>query len=249
VEVTQANRSQVGAPETHPEATGQHDMEMRLHESAINNYSASLLSGATAKQTKADGDLKFDVELPKWMDRFLSQPKPENPQKSGDEQPKAEEFRPYSLTLQHTRPISVQFGNNQLKLTLHIAVLKSGDQVYDEGWDVSGTYQPELKDGRVVLTRQGELEVLPSDFSGESVTVEESGKRNNLREEFENRSKQGRGFPQTVELEPLKPEGQLAKAGPLDYQTFTVGDGWLTVALDRHSKHVELPTPTPNAGG
>ena len=78
IEVTQATPSQLAAPGAPPEAADAHDMTMRLHESAVNNYSASMLGGATAKQTKPDEDVKFDVELPEFMDRMWKNRKTES---------------------------------------------------------------------------------------------------------------------------------------------------------------------------
>src|SRR4051812_27609339 len=49
-QATQASRSQLGAPNGPPAAPEKHDVNMRLHETAVDNYSASLLSGATARQ-------------------------------------------------------------------------------------------------------------------------------------------------------------------------------------------------------
>ena len=67
LEIAQASRSQLGAAGAPPEAPSGHDMSMRLHDSAVNNYTASLLGGATATQNQPDEDLKFDVKLPDWM--------------------------------------------------------------------------------------------------------------------------------------------------------------------------------------
>ena len=43
-EVTQASNSQLGASSNPPAAPEKHDVTMRLHETAVDNYSASLLA-------------------------------------------------------------------------------------------------------------------------------------------------------------------------------------------------------------
>ncbi len=86
-----------------------HDVTMRLHESAVNNYSASLLGGATARQTKPDEDIKFNVNLPKWMDKMWKNRKTEATDTAGKEEP----FKEYALTFRDNRPISVNFVRGQ----------------------------------------------------------------------------------------------------------------------------------------
>jgi hypothetical protein len=240
VEVTQANRSQLGSQSDPPTAGAAHDMTMRLHESAVNNYSASILGGATATQKTADEDIKFNVELPKFMSRMWENRKAEA---TDDPAAKDEPFKEYAMTLREGRPLTVKFLDDQVKLTLHIADLQSGDKSFTD-WDVTGTYKPELADGRVVLRREGKLEMLPADFSG-SLDVQQTGERSSLEKEFERRSAQGKGFPQTMEFDPVEPEGKLAKAGPLDYREFNSKDGWLVIGLDRRTKNGELPSLLP----
>ena len=123
---------------------------MRLHESAVNNYSASLLGGATAKQTKPDEDVKFDVELPKWMDNMWKNRKTEA---TDDAAAKEEPFKEYAMTLRENRPISVKFRGDKVKLTLHIAELKSGEKTFAD-WDVTGTYTPSLRRPRALASRR-----------------------------------------------------------------------------------------------
>lgn len=238
VEVTQASRSQLGASGEPPSAESPHDMTMRLHESAVNNYTANILGGATATQKSPDEDIKFNVDLPKFMRRMWQNRKTEA---TDDPTAKDEPFKEYAMTLRDGRPLSVKFTDGNVKLTLHIAELQSGDKSFAE-WDVTGTYKPELTDGGVVLRREGKLEMLPSDFSGR-LDTQQTAERANLEKEFDRRSAQGKGFPQTIELDPVKPEGKLAKAGPLEYRQFTSNDGWLVIGLDRQAKDSNAAGP------
>jgi hypothetical protein len=229
-EVTQASHAQLGATGEPPAAPERHDMTMRLHQTAVDNYSASILGGATARQTKPDEDVKFDVRLPKWMDDLWKKRKTEPVDAAAKEEP----FKEYALTLRDNRPISVDFADNKVKLTVHITHLKSGEKTFDN-WDVTGAYNPALEDGKVVLRREGALEMLPADFRGQ-LTSRQVAERRNLEEELNKRSDQGKGFPKTIEFEPVKPEGKLADAGPLEFSRFAPGDGWLVIGLDRQSK-------------
>jgi hypothetical protein len=246
-EVAQASGSQLAASAAPPEAPAGHDMSLRLHESAVNNYSASLLSGATATQMTEDEDIKFDVKLPKWMKDAWENRKVE-PTEGGEGA--GEPFKPYSLTFRQTRPLSVNFVDGKVKLTVHIRRLKSGDNTF-ENWDVTGIYTPEQKEGGIVLRRDQELEMLPTDFRGQ-LSSRQVAERANLEKELNARSAQGRGFPKSFELEPLEPEN-LADAGPLVFNQFDSASGWLIVAWDRQKKsgaeaQAQRPRSAPRRG-
>ena len=205
-------------------------MTMRLHESAVNNYTAGLLGGATATESQPGDETKFDVSLPEWIrDAWERSEKKFEEGTAEGEAP----FKPWSMTLRE-RPITVDFQDGRLTLTTHVARLQSGDQTFNN-WDITGTYTRELENGRVILRREGDLVVLPGDFRG-SLTSRQTAERSNLEKEINERSARGRGFPSTIELDPLEPEGPLADAGPLAFNEFVTDDDWLTMAWDRQSK-------------
>ncbi len=231
LEVTQANRSQLGAPAAPPEASADQDMTMRLHESAVNNYSATLLSGATASETEPGQDLQFDVKMPDWMkDAWEARETEVDESADADDKP----FKPYSLRFREGRPLTVNFADGEVEITVHIARLTSGDQSFTN-WDVTGIYTPELVDGGIILRRERDLEMLPANFRG-SLSSRQVAERRNLEEELNARSAQGRGFPRTIEFAALEPGGALADAGPLDMTDFTSQDGWLSVAWNRQQR-------------
>jgi hypothetical protein len=230
LEVAQASRNQLGAAGPPPQAPSGHDMSMQLHESAVGNYTASLLGGATATQNKPDDDVKFDVKLPQWMKDAWENRKTKATAPPAEGEP----FKPYSLRLRDVRPVSVEFMAGKVKMTIHISRLKSGDQTFTN-WDVSSTYIPELAKGGITLWREGDLEMLPANFKGQ-LTPTQVAERSNLEKELNARSAQGRGFPMTIEFEALEPEGELADVGPLEFNQFNSDGGWLTVAWDRRKK-------------
>jgi hypothetical protein len=229
VETTQANRGQLGAASPPPPAPDGHEMTMRLHESAVNNYAEILLGGATASETEPGDDMKFDVELPEWVQDTWDRAEKDFAGEAASEEP----FKPWSMTFRD-RPISVDFRDGKLILTTHIARLQSGDQNFTN-WDITGTYAPELADGGVVLRRDGDLVVLPGDFRG-SLTSRQTAERRNLEKEINERSARGRGFPTTIELDPLEPEGALADAGPLAFHEFQSNEDWLIMAWNRQGR-------------
>ena len=227
IQAVQASRGQLGAAGDPPAGPAGHDLTMRLHESAITNYSATMLGGATASETQPGGDPQFDVKLPEWMDRAWKQRKTEPAE---DAAASDEPFKPWSIKFRD-RPISVRFEDGKVRLTTHVERLNSGDQTFAD-WDITGIYTPELAGGGVTLRRDGDLEMLPADFRG-SLSSRQVAERRNLEKEINQRSAQGGGFPRTIEIEPIEPEGALADAGPLAVNEFIVQDGWLTIAWDR----------------
>jgi hypothetical protein len=229
LEVTQAGSGQLAATDEPPPAPEGHDLTMRLHESAVNNYSAVVLGGATASETRPDQDAQFNVKIPEWMKDAWQRRKTDSEQSADDD----ETFKEWSMTFRD-RPVSVDFEEGQVKLTIHLARLQSGERTFED-WDITGNYTPELAGGGVVLHREGDLVMLPADFDG-SLSSRQTAERRNLEEELNERSAQGRGFPNTIEFEPIRPEGALADAGPLEINEFKSEDGWLSLAWDRRKR-------------
>jgi hypothetical protein len=227
VKLTQANRSQLGAPSEPPTLPEGKDLVVRVHESATNNYLASLLGGATISEDDPEHGTKADVPLPKFLkDAWAKQLDTHSADKDPD-------FKPWSLKFNSERPIEVAFVDGKVRLTLHIAHLSSGHEF--SRWDVTGDFTPELADGGITLRRQN-LDAYPvgpdlRPLAEHSST--QSGERQNLLDDLTKRSDQGRGFPKTIEIKQIEPTGDLAKVGTLAANEFSAKDGWLTVAWNR----------------
>lgn len=232
-ETMQVNRSQLGAPAAPPESPAGADIVASLHETAINNYIASILGGATLSESEAGAGTKADVRLPAFLKDAWKNRMDEKADNNA-------EFEPWSLTFQRGRPISVAFADGKVQLTLHILTLTSGDDVFERpGWDVTATYTAELKDGGVTLTRDGELNVLPAGFDAEKgqLSAKQVAVRRNLSKVLTERSDQGRGIPMTIRVDRLEPKDELADVGPLPVKDFASNGGWLTVAWVREADH------------
>jgi hypothetical protein len=227
-QATQANRSQLAAPSAAPELPAA-DLVARVHETAINNYVAALLSGATISEANPDDGTQADVTLPPFIKDAWKNRMDEKAEDAPDS-----EFEPWSLTFRRERPITVSFVDGNVTLTLHIRKLKSGADTFDN-WDVTAAYTPELVDGGVKLTRAGELTVLPTGFdpSKGGLGSRDVAVRSNLTKVLTERSDQGRGIPQTIQVDQIEPKDDLAHVGPLPVKEFNSGAGWLTVAWNR----------------
>ncbi len=228
-ETTQASRGRLAASTAPPELPADADLVVRLHESAINNYTAALLAGATLSESKAGEGTKADVTLPP----FIKDAWKNRMDEKADEATDAD-FEPWSLTFRSDRPITVAFVDGKVRLTLHVRKLVSGSDEPFTNWDVTATYTTELADGGLKLSRDGELDLLPVPFDAEKgLSSRQVAVRRNLTKVLTERSDQGRGIPQTINVEQLEPKDDLAHVGPLPVKEFNSADGWLTVAWDR----------------
>jgi hypothetical protein len=240
LEVAQAGRMQLGASEAdlaaRPELPGKRDLAARVHESAVNNYAASFLAGATGSQTKADGDLEFDVTLPDWLKQGLEdRGKEAKKQSASSDAP----FEPYSLTFAKDQPINVRFNDNKVTVILRVAELRSGSKTFKE-WAIVGVYDHERRDDGGIVLKRGPLELFPWNRVFQQVPSDKVAERANLNEELNKRAAQGRGIPETIEIDPLEPEDGFANSGPLVSKEFTPASGWLLGTWNRSEK---LPAP------
>jgi len=226
---TQATRGQLAAPSAPPEMPADCDLVARLHESAINNFTSALLGGATLSESKPGEGTKADVNLPKFLKDAWKNRMDEKADDASDA-----EFEAWSLTFRRDRPITASFADGKIALTLHITKLVSGEDTFDR-WDVTATYTPELVDGGVKLTRDGELTVLPTGFDPAKgqLSSRQVAVRSNLTKVLTERSDEGRGIPQTISVKALEPDEDMKHVGTLPVTTFASGDGWLTVAWNR----------------
>jgi hypothetical protein len=228
-EVAQANRAQLAAAGDPPLAAGS-DVAVRLHETALNNYTASILGGVTISETDPAEGTKADASLPTFIRDAWKERMDEKADAAADAN-----FKPWSLTFHSGRPVDVVFADGKVVLTLHVAQLTSGDKQFRD-WDVTGTFTPEPDGSGVTLRRDAELDAFPVDRNlvrRESLSARQAAERRNLIEELTRRSDEGRGFPQTIEVKPLEPSGRLAKVGPLAVGDFISQSGWLTITWNR----------------
>jgi hypothetical protein len=230
VKVTQANDWQLAASGGPPALPGGQDLVVRVHQSALNNYAAAVLSGATARETEPGEETQFNVALPDWLKNALVSRNDTSEIESDGQEP----FKPWSLTFHRGQAISVAFGNGQVELTIHMARLTSGDDEFTD-WDVTGTFTPEMKDGGIVLHRQGDLVVLPTGFDRArgQLSSRQVAIRSNLTKVLNERAAEGRGFPQTITIDALDLSDQLDNVGPLWADEFMPEDGWVTMAWNR----------------
>ena len=235
VRVLQSGRGLLGADTPAP-AFSSADVSLRLHETGVANVVSALLGGATVSQRARDADVKISVTLPKWLDEALD--RRNEKQQSGEAQEKEsgepqQEFKPWALTLRRGRPVTVEFKEGNLSLTLHAAQIETGDSSY-RNWDISATYAPTIDAGGLHLTRQGDIEVIPSRFDpaeGGRLTGREIGERSNLAKELNRQAENGRGLKREIHIDPIDLGEGEDYVGTLQFVKAVAESGWLSLEM------------------
>lgn len=222
----QASGGQLGAGTPAPAApTG--DLVGRLHVSALQNMATSVLGGVTLSKSAVDKPLKFSSQLPPWLDRVLKQ-------ETVDEEPAAG-FKPWSVTLRETRPLSIRVNQDGIRIVIHTAAISTGPDAYT-GWDILLAYKPELVDGQWRLTRQGQADVLPAGFdpaAGKQLRGRQVALRRNLARAINDGLNKASGGEGVITLRPIDlSDVESGGVSTIAIRDLLLGDGWVTVVAD-----------------
>jgi len=117
----------------------------RLHQSFFNNLAEQELAGRTLTKEGLEEQLeKAGRKMPDSLESEQDQP-------------------PWSITFAKRKPVELTVGDNTLKLTVHGSRYTSGDREFD-AMDVWATYRIGTHAGRIVLVRDGDVQIYPPDF-------------------------------------------------------------------------------------
>lgn len=202
----QANRSQLGAPTSPPPVAGDFDLTVRLHETLPNNAAEAMLGGRTFESDEVRERI---VEL-----RGSLPPELED----GDDE------EPWSITFARRNPVTLDFADGQVTLTIRGQRYTSGDRQFG-AMNVGAVYRIESTDEGLRLMREGELQIFPPGFDPETgrLGAGDVALRRILQRRF------SRLFPETVDLEGFDLPGRWARAGRLQPVLMQSGSGWLQV--------------------
>jgi hypothetical protein len=225
VTALQANRDQIGAPQVPAAPSDEHDLAVRMHETVVNNAADALLSGTTLKEKEMqDKVIEWRGELP--------------------EQLKSEEDRdPWSITFAKSRPVSIKFADNHVKITVRGQRYTSGEREF-KGMNVTADYRIVPSGSSYKLVRDAELHIEPPNFvPGQTrLSTQQVTLKTLLQRKF------GKLFEPEIKAETLKLSGKWEKAGPLDLKALQSNGGWL-VAAWLESAPPPSDTPSARAGG
>lgn len=207
----QANEFQLAAYENCAIAVPQATTFLaRIHESAVNNTLAPVLAGRTIRNHELGDYFK------QYIDKI-----PEDLQKEI-------EGEPWSITLNLTEPVRINFEQSTVLVTIRLAQLTRGKEVLNDPHSITARYRPTISNGSLSLTREGDVEVI----SDEAATgTRATGLRSFMRNKFD------KTFKHLVQTDPIN-FTQLRSRFPqvsrlnLDINRWTLNmeRGWLQLA-------------------
>jgi len=221
VSVLQAGPFDLGATTAPPEAAAGADVDVRLHESMVNNFMARALGGMLLREQsvqKAATDLLG--ELPAELE---SEP----------------DSQPWGITFQPRRPVWVAFSDDQFTLSIRGRNFYEGEKKHP-GMDVTVTYRI-VRDGETLkAVRQGELAIFPPGFdpeAGKQLSTQQTVIRRLLQRRL------GKVFQEELVPEDLVLPNQWRRAGELKIVRWAAQDGWLALSLKRTGKPAPAEDP------
>ncbi|WP_347244030.1 hypothetical protein [Thermogutta sp.] len=211
--VLQLGHGGLGAADAPPELTTDGAIALQVHHTWFNNLAEGFLGGMILKEER----------LQQLAQDLLGRVPEELKRDEGEE--------PWTVRFAARRPIAVTFADGRLVVEFRGETYWRGDRAYP-GMDVRATYRIESGTGEkgpeIRLVREGPLTVLPPNFDPERdrLSVRQQTIRSLLERRFE------KIFREIITIEPIKPEGQWAKAGPLVITHLESTGGWLKAVLD-----------------
>jgi hypothetical protein len=230
-----ATRSQIAAPGPAPAFEGEFDLKARAHQSVVGNLSESILGGVTLKDERI-------VELYVEADREV----PEDLRLKDDSDP-------WAITFSRSQPISVEFANGGVQVTVRCQNLHRGPEYervnlstvdeenrrFNPEIHISREYEITTPNGGLQLAAKGDLNidfVGPDDkkvtkyglvhTSAKSLLVKKFGAM--LMERLPKEENDGFVLP-----------GRWEKAGKLKTRHAQVENGWLLVGLEQSTTTAE----------
>ncbi|MFZ5829875.1 MAG: hypothetical protein ACOY3P_07295 [Planctomycetota bacterium] len=208
----QTDAGQLAAPGLPPLNPVDADLQVRVHESMVNNSVATALGGMTLSEES----LRRDIS--NWLGRV-----PERLQ----EDPQEELL---SVYFAEERPLTVEFRDNRIAITVRGLRYEKDGETYP-GMEVVAVYAIEQKSQGFTLRREGELDIHPPGFdpgSGQRLSARQVTIRTILKRRFD------KLFEPEIAANGFVPEGEWAKVGRLVPTMLRAEDGWLQVAWQRH---------------
>jgi hypothetical protein len=136
-----AKPSPTGTPAIRPRVDPNHDIAVCLHESLVRDLGASALSNRTVSDRQWLELVKLatgHAPRPLWVH---------------------DRSEPWQVTFAAESPLTVNFADNGLTVSLHFRELDRGERRHEGSWTVSSIHRLEIADQGPVLVRQGELQI------------------------------------------------------------------------------------------
>jgi len=210
----QAMPSQLAAPSAPPELTRPADISIQIHESAINNFAETVLTGMRLNDEMVQ---RTAFEL---LGRLPEQLKP-----GQDKEPFTIVFPQENVAAQ---PFTVSFADNEVTITLRGQEYFTGDR-RQPGMNVTAVYKFVKAPDVFKAVRQGDLQIYGFGLKpGARRSVRQEGIYTALQAKF------GKIFKPEIKLQGFKFEsGKLAAAGQFVPREIIAENGWFAVGYCR----------------
>lgn len=206
IRVLQGGRGRLGAPSAPPQIAGNAGLGVRVHTSLINNGAQQAVAGRTFDRDRADELLRNQLGL------------------KLKERNELDEV-PFSITFADQDPVTVEFDNNRLSVTIRAAGFTSDGKPL-EAMDITSHYTLTADKNGIRLTRDGEYEIYPPGFvrgGPKKLSLQQTSLRTLLKKKFE-KVMPVEFTPDGVELD----DGR----GTLYVGHVKADDGWLSLGLE-----------------
>lgn len=216
------------------------DFSMTLHESAVNNFLPSILAGVGIKQDSQAAPPQLLGDYPPWLKELTDKHSDKLSGEGSTKEPSgeaSEKFKPFSVLLNRTHPLSVQFDNQQVKLRIRIAELKTvedGEEQIRENWDLILTFDLVQDGNGIILRRVGDIDAFPTGFDptelwGDRLPNEAVATRGALSKILKKRADSENGLPKEITIPPLQLPNPSGDERTLILQHLDCDNGWLTL--------------------
>ncbi len=194
-------------------------MVVELHESAVNNLAAAMLSGVTIEKEKMEGNLK---------NMFGSSPAELK-----------DDAEPWSITFADEQPVVVSIVPGGFRVKIRGKAFQVGATPITAK-DISVAYKVTKNGDGARLERDGEVEVFPpGHVPGKKYNVMKTGGQGALKRKLEERL-----FKKEIETKGLVLPGRWKESGPLPVQQLTLSAGWAVLGWGLPSKAPEAKAVT-----
>ncbi len=235
IETTLASHVQMSTDTMPVTVVGASDFSMKVHESAVNNLIPSLLAGVGIKQESPSEPPQLLGDYPPWLKKVADQQSEKLSGKVSEEA--SENFKPFSVILNRTHPLSVQFDDQKVKLRIRIAeliTLEDGEEQIRENLDFILTFDLIQNGNGIILRRVGDIEVFPTGFDpnplwGDRLPNKFVGTRGALSKILKKRAESEKGLPKEISIPSVQIPLPSGKKLALVIQHLDCDNGWLSI--------------------
>ncbi len=222
VRMLQASSALLAAPTAPPEQSGDFDLTLRTHESAVTNYGQGLLGGYELTDLRLEKLIKEDLqtELPEELRVTL-------PDGTLDQ-----EKEPWSILFAKELPVRARFSGGGVWIAIRADGFTRGEgdtpgkyrPALSELVEISANYKIEKTEQGATLRRDGDVQVrFPNRANPEQITVRDSPIVTFIRRKFRSM------FKEEFVGEGLALKGRFERAGKLRLQEIKSDAAWLAL--------------------